>query len=125
MRNRRFHPPKYRSKVQKMGVLYTHSPKRPGPFPKLSKKKNQNFFKKRGHILIGPCPTVARFSWPASLSRSISGRSPLLGGCPKLPLAKKNSSSCPHIFPHVVNSCWLALVHACPTQTSPKIFKHS
>jgi hypothetical protein len=28
---------KYRSKLQKMGVLYTHSPKSPGPFPKLPK----------------------------------------------------------------------------------------
>jgi hypothetical protein len=24
MRNGRFHPPKYRGKVQKMGMLYTH-----------------------------------------------------------------------------------------------------
>jgi hypothetical protein len=30
MRNERIHPPKYKSKLQKMGVLYTHSPKMPG-----------------------------------------------------------------------------------------------
>jgi hypothetical protein len=39
MRNGRFDPPKYRSKLQKMGVLYTHSPKRPGPFLKVPKKE--------------------------------------------------------------------------------------
>jgi tRNA (Thr-GGU) A37 N-methylase len=38
MRNRSFHPPKCRGKLQKMGVLYTHSPKRPSPFFKLLKK---------------------------------------------------------------------------------------
>jgi hypothetical protein len=48
MRNGRFHPPKYRGKVQKMGVLYTHSPKISGPSPnflikpkfKIKKPKN-------------------------------------------------------------------------------------
>jgi hypothetical protein len=46
MRNGRFHPPKCRGKVQKIGVLYTHSPKRLGPFPKLPKKKKikKNYF---------------------------------------------------------------------------------
>jgi hypothetical protein len=29
MRNGRFHTPKYRSKVQKMGVMYTHTPPPP------------------------------------------------------------------------------------------------
>jgi hypothetical protein len=33
MRNERFHPSKCRGKVQKMGVLYTHSSKMPGPSP--------------------------------------------------------------------------------------------
>jgi hypothetical protein len=33
MMNVRFHPSKYRGKVQKMGVLYTHSPKMPSPSP--------------------------------------------------------------------------------------------
>jgi hypothetical protein len=33
MKNGRFHPPKCRGKLQKMGVLYTHSPKMPGPSP--------------------------------------------------------------------------------------------
>jgi hypothetical protein len=49
MGNGRFHPPKCMGKVQKMGVLYTHSPKMPKPSPNffiISKKiiKNNNFF---------------------------------------------------------------------------------
>jgi hypothetical protein len=40
MRNGRFHTFKYRGKLEKMGALCTHSPKSPGPFPKLPKKKN-------------------------------------------------------------------------------------
>jgi hypothetical protein len=41
MGNGRFHLPKCRGKVQKMGVLYIHSPKRPDPFPKLPRKKQK------------------------------------------------------------------------------------
>jgi hypothetical protein len=33
MRNGRFHPLKYTDKVQKMGVMYTRSPKMPSPTP--------------------------------------------------------------------------------------------
>jgi hypothetical protein len=33
MRNGRFHPPKCRAKVQKLEVLYIHSPKIPGLSP--------------------------------------------------------------------------------------------
>jgi hypothetical protein len=33
-------------------------------------------------------------------------------------------SSCPHIFVHIVSTCWLAPTHARPAQTSLKIFKH-
>jgi hypothetical protein len=33
MQNGRFHPSKCRGKVQKMRVLYIHSPKMPGPSP--------------------------------------------------------------------------------------------
>jgi hypothetical protein len=41
MKNGRFHPPKCRGKLQKMGVLYIHSPKIPGPskLPHNTKKK--------------------------------------------------------------------------------------
>jgi hypothetical protein len=38
MKNGTFNTSKYRGKLQKMGVLYTHSPKSPSPFPKLPKK---------------------------------------------------------------------------------------
>jgi hypothetical protein len=33
MKNGRFHPPKCKGKVQKIEVLYTHSPKMPSPSP--------------------------------------------------------------------------------------------
>jgi hypothetical protein len=46
MRNGRFHPSKCRGKVQKMGVLYIHSPKMPSPSP--------NFFKESKFIFIKP-----------------------------------------------------------------------
>jgi hypothetical protein len=39
MRNGRFNTFKCRGKLQKMGVLYIHSPKILGPFPKLPQKK--------------------------------------------------------------------------------------
>jgi hypothetical protein len=50
MRNGRFHPPKYRGKLQKMGVLYTHSPK--GLVHSLNFSKNKKYFKyfKKGLI---------------------------------------------------------------------------
>jgi hypothetical protein len=54
MRNGRFHPSKPRGKVQKMGVLYIHSPKNVRPIPKLPQKtktklsKNQKDWKKGG-----------------------------------------------------------------------------
>jgi hypothetical protein len=35
MKNGRFDTSKCRGKLEKMGVLCTHSPKSPGPFPKL------------------------------------------------------------------------------------------
>jgi hypothetical protein len=47
MRNGRFHPSKCRDKLQKMEVLYTHSPKMPSPSPNfLITPKNQNKIKK-------------------------------------------------------------------------------
>jgi hypothetical protein len=55
IRNGRFHPPKCWGKLQKKGVLYTHSPKRPGPFLKLPKKniKKRKKEKKKSHSLTG------------------------------------------------------------------------
>jgi hypothetical protein len=57
-------------------------------------------------VVYGGRPLVARLSWLGALN------------------SKMFSSSCPHIFAHVVNSCWLAPAHACPAQTSSKIFKY-
>jgi hypothetical protein len=50
MENGRFGTSKCRGKLEKMGVLCTHSPKSPGPFPKLpikNLKKIKNIQKKR------------------------------------------------------------------------------
>jgi hypothetical protein len=38
MKNETFNTSKCRAKLPKMGVLYTHSPKSPGPFSTLPKK---------------------------------------------------------------------------------------
>lgn len=43
MRNGRFHPPKCRGKVQKMGVLYAHLPKMQTHIQTSSKYKNDKF----------------------------------------------------------------------------------
>jgi hypothetical protein len=45
MRNGKFPTPKYRGKLQKMGVLYTHSPKLPCPSPNFLKTPKNNFKK--------------------------------------------------------------------------------
>ena len=50
MRNGRFNTSNCRSKLQRMGVLYTHSPKGPSPFSKLP---IIFFYKKKGHSLTG------------------------------------------------------------------------
>jgi hypothetical protein len=42
MRNGRFDTSNCRGKLEKMGVLFTHSPTSLGPFPKLPKKKKFN-----------------------------------------------------------------------------------
>jgi hypothetical protein len=90
-----------KGKVQKMGVLYIHSLKRPGPFSKLPKK----IYKKKGYSLTRL--RVAGDHWfLATFGRLTDDRQPFLVGCPKLPpCKKKNSSSCLYIFAHVVNSC--------------------
>ena len=50
MRNGRLNTSKYKGKFQKMGMLYTHSLKMPGPSPNFQKqkiKKKKNIAKKR------------------------------------------------------------------------------
>jgi hypothetical protein len=57
---------KCRGKLQKMGVLYTHSPKSPGPFPKLPKihflkiKKFQKNWDSRTGPGVNPRPAGDR-----------------------------------------------------------------
>jgi hypothetical protein len=52
MKNGRFHPSKCRGKVQKLGVLYIHSSKMPGPSPNFlitpKKSKRKKKITKRG-----------------------------------------------------------------------------
>jgi hypothetical protein len=52
MRNGRFHPPKCRGKVQKMGVLYTHSPKK--YILKIEKMEKRKATGRATHCLCGP-----------------------------------------------------------------------
>jgi hypothetical protein len=54
MTNGRFNASKCRGMLQKMGVLYTHSPKSPSPFSKLPKNKIQKIikFKKREQVFV-------------------------------------------------------------------------
>jgi hypothetical protein len=109
MENEPFNTSKCRGKLQKMEVLYIHSSKSPGPFPRLLKKKNS----KNGNSLIGP----------GGDPRSPAARGPmpgLVGLSPFLLIF----FSCPPLFAQVVNSCWLAPTHARLVQTSSRNFKH-
>jgi hypothetical protein len=102
MRNGRFNTSKYRGKLQKMGVMYTHSSIRLGPFPKLQKNNLRKLKKLEKMELLSDRATA---------------------GCPNLTLCKeKNSSSCPLFFAHVVNSSSLAPTYAHLAQTSPENF---
>jgi hypothetical protein len=126
MRNGRFDTSKWREKLEKMGVLCTHSPKSPGPFSKLpiknwpkcrrKHKKNSKIQKKKGQA--DPVQVLTR------------GR-PATSGCP--PAAGRHLDRVglplffwifflwfPPFFAQVVNSCWLVLAHARPAQSSPK-----
>jgi hypothetical protein len=59
MRNGRFNTSKCRGKLQNMGVLYTHSPKRPLNFQK--NNLEIKIYIKKGHSLTvgGPSPLPA------------------------------------------------------------------
>jgi hypothetical protein len=74
MKNGRFHPPKCRGKLQKMRVLYTHSPKILGPSScnKKKVKKIQKLQKKGG------LPTVYE-------TVATTGKQPLVAGRPWAP----------------------------------------
>jgi hypothetical protein len=120
MRNGRFHSSKCRGKVQKMGVLYTHSPKMLGPSPNflITPKIKSNQIKKIAK-------KERRQGAACSLSNYMAG--PV--GDHWLPVSPTRVPYTPPLqnFPsyvHVVNSCWLATAHAHLAQTSPKNFKH-
>jgi hypothetical protein len=115
MKNGIFHPPKYRSKVQKMEVLYTHSPKMPCPSPNVLiipffflNKRIRKFGgggrggeggRHREQPIV--CQTMGH-DW-----RVTDGRPPALCECPKFPLAKILLLLA-HIFLHmwsILGSC--------------------
>jgi hypothetical protein len=76
---------KCRGKLQKMGVLYTHSPKSLGPFPKLPKihffkfKKIQRNWDSLTSAGVDPRPVGDRWS-PAGPGPPTYGRQPLATG---------------------------------------------
>jgi hypothetical protein len=147
MRNGRFITSKCRGKLQKMWVLYTPPPpKKPRPLlharasKKIIKKKRTiKYFKKlAGRDLSSRCRPALDHWLQAGGQPKVSNQQlvgldrPATSSCSlattwalffvKLPTPFL--FSCPHFFPHVVNSCSLAPAHARPAQTSPKIFKH-
>jgi hypothetical protein len=98
MRNGRFNPSKCRGKVQKMGVLYIHSPKTSRPILKLphntkhksGKSKNykkKGASKKAAHSLSNCGPRLASDRWL-----------PTARGCPKLAPSKIFLLPPAHIF---------------------------
>jgi hypothetical protein len=104
MENGRFDTSKYRGKLEKMGVLCTHSPKSPGPFPKLpikKLKKINNFQKKGTRLTLSRCRPVAA-----------TGSTPGQGWL--APFLWKVLFSCPPLIAQVVNSCWLVSAHGRP-----------
>jgi hypothetical protein len=98
MRNGRFNTSKCRGKLQKMGVMYTHSPKMPGSSSKLPQKNKKIIFFGMGLDSIGG-----------------AGRGPPLFYNCLLPPAFLLLP--PHFFPHVVNSSWLQYMPAQPNPT--------
>jgi hypothetical protein len=101
MRIENFHPPKCRGMLQKIGVLYTHSPKRPSPFPKLP-PKNKIIKKKEGTgsdrgrtgpwpaagpTLVRPCALFFFYKFLLPSTFCASGQLLLVGSstCPPCP----------------------------------------
>jgi hypothetical protein len=152
MRNERFNTSKCRSKLQKMGVMYTHPlPRSLGPCymqGPLRKLKEKSFQKKKFNF-----KKLQFGCWPRSLRPTASGRllvaagrgcpviSDQRSGCSRWPATNARRplqrrfplyctrtplllTSCPKKFAHVVNSSSLAPAHAYPAQTSLKNFKH-
>jgi hypothetical protein len=102
MKNGRFHPYKCGDKVQKIGVLYTHSPKMSSPSPNISKKLilfflNKNNWKKRYQLVV--CQTAGRGSCPLDAN-----------GCSKLDPSKI-------LLPptHIFLNMWSQWLHHMPS----------
>jgi hypothetical protein len=121
---------KCKGKLQKMGVLYTHSPKSPSPFPKLPKILifKTKIFKKmgiarqgqastRGRRATAGCRAAGRWSRANQRPASPAGRESTPGHIGLFPFFL-NFFFCALLFAQVVNSCWLALAHVGLAQTS-------
>ena len=142
MRNARFHPPKCRGKVWKMGVLYSHSSKVLDPslnflrkHPLKIKKTKKKFGKGRGWGAIGTQPVVCQIVDAASKQLLIanqqlyghgrlvtSGCSLAVRGCPKLAPAKNFFLLPAHSLCTCGQLLLVGLSTCPPCQTSPKLF---
>jgi hypothetical protein len=129
MKNGTFNTSKYMGKLQKMGVLFTHSPKTRGPFStlpkkKVKKKKIAKNWESRNMSRLAPQPAGNRWS-PAGSGPPTTGQRPLVarqqsGVAPFFVHCDLFLKLQPPFWAHVVNPFSLALAHACPTQTSSK-----
>jgi hypothetical protein len=74
MRNGTFNTSKCRGKLQKMGVLYTHSPKSRSPFSILPKKQVKKILKIaknwESHSLSRPVPRPAGDLWLLAVAQA-------------------------------------------------------
>jgi hypothetical protein len=124
MRNRSWNTSRCRGKLQKMGVLYTHSPKMLGNSSKVS---NFIFFKTKKYGRTdraeGPCRgwramagcRPASGPWSLVACQLVTNGQELVGRCWLAP----SLASCLQFFQHVVNPLSLVPTHARPIQTSP------
>jgi hypothetical protein len=78
MRNGRFDTPKYRVKVQKMGVLNIHPQRSPG-LCKMQRPLKNIYFKFPKKIQKKPSPYLYRWQPAATRSWATKGRRPLVG----------------------------------------------
>jgi hypothetical protein len=106
MRNGRFHTSKCRGKLQKMEVLYIHSPKMLA-HPHGTKKyiqKNSKIAKNRGQLVVCQTAGCGRLA--------TSRRPPTVAGCPKLTLSSKFFFILPSLWSTLVG--WLQHMPALP-----------
>jgi hypothetical protein len=94
MRNGRFDTSKCRGKLEKMGVLCTHSPKRRSPFPKLPQKikikikiKDRPTLSRRRPCIGSACPFFFEFFFLLPSTFCTSSQLLLVGSstCPPCP----------------------------------------